>query len=193
MRDLIRDDQFFDPRFDFIGQLEAVVREKFDAVVLIRIMRGGNHHAGIGPQAPRQEGDRRRRHRTDEQYVDAHGADARHQGRLQHIAGDPRILPDDDLMTPGPAHENMRGGASQLHRGFAGHRLEIRRAPNAVGTEELTHVVLALQRIFAARSRRRPWRRLSSARHRAHEECSRPARPPGRPTPAVPHPRSSTD
>ena len=53
MRNLIRDDQIFYSRLDFVRQLEAVVRKEFDAIVLLRVMRSGNHDTGIGSEAPR--------------------------------------------------------------------------------------------------------------------------------------------
>ena len=175
---LIGHDQFFDSRLDFIWKFEPVVRKKLDAVILIGIMGCRDHDAGIGPETPCEKCDRRCRQWPHQKHVDPHGADARHQRGFQHIAGHSRILSDHDLMTPGPAHENVRSGTSQLHRSLAGHRLQISRTPDTICAEELTHVVPALQPTSAARSRRRHGPRLSSVRHRAHAEYSHPARPP---------------
>ena len=84
-------------RFDFVGQLEAVPGKKLDAVVLIGIMRRGNHHAGVGAHAAGEKRHAGRRHRTDQQHVGAHGNDARGQRGLQHVTRQPGILADKNL------------------------------------------------------------------------------------------------
>ncbi len=38
---------FFDLRFERVAQLEALVREHLDAVVLVRIVRGGDDDARV--------------------------------------------------------------------------------------------------------------------------------------------------
>ena len=50
--------------FDFVGELVAVRAEQLDAVVLVRIVRGGDHHAEVGAHRARQHGDGGGRHGT---------------------------------------------------------------------------------------------------------------------------------
>ena len=52
-------DQALDLRLDRVGQLVAVRAEELDAVVVIGIVRGGDHDAEIAAHGPRQHGDRR--------------------------------------------------------------------------------------------------------------------------------------
>ena len=43
--DLAAEDEVLDALLDFVVELVAVVAEKFDAVVLVRIVRGAEHDA----------------------------------------------------------------------------------------------------------------------------------------------------
>jgi hypothetical protein len=61
---------------DLVGQLVAVRAEQLDAVVVERIVRGGDHDAEIGAHRARQHGDRRRRHRAEQQHVHADRGEA---------------------------------------------------------------------------------------------------------------------
>ncbi len=45
--------QGLDLALDFVVQLETLAREKLDAVVLVRIVRCRDHHAGVGAHAAR--------------------------------------------------------------------------------------------------------------------------------------------
>ena len=67
--------------FDLVGELVAVRPEQLDAVVVIGIVRGRDHHADIGAQRARQHGDRRRRDRPEQEHIHAGGAEARHHAR----------------------------------------------------------------------------------------------------------------
>jgi hypothetical protein len=58
-------DQRLDLALDLVGQLVAVRTEQLDAVVVVGIVRGRDHHAEIGAHRARQHGDRRRRHRAE--------------------------------------------------------------------------------------------------------------------------------
>lgn len=59
----------------------------------------------------------------------------RRQRGLQHIPGNTSVLADDDLMSSGPAHEEMGGGPSELHGGLARHGFEIRNSSDPIRPE----------------------------------------------------------
>ena len=61
---------------DLVFQLITVCAEKFNAVVIVRIVRGSNHDAGIGAQAACHIGHTRCGQRADEKHVHSHGEDA---------------------------------------------------------------------------------------------------------------------
>ena len=94
--DLAAEDEVLDPLLDFVVELVAVVAEKFDAVVLVGIVRGAEHDAGIGAQRAGDVGDAGRGQRADEQHVRAERHDAGGERIFQHVAGKPRVLADDD-------------------------------------------------------------------------------------------------
>src|SRR5207244_12431914 len=48
--DLTAENQVLDLCFDLIVEFVAVVPEKFDAVVFVRVVRGGKNNAGIGAE-----------------------------------------------------------------------------------------------------------------------------------------------
>ena len=54
-----------------IRQLVTVGPEQLDAIVVIGIVRSGDHDAEIGAQRPCQHGDGRRRQGTEEKHIDA--------------------------------------------------------------------------------------------------------------------------
>ncbi len=111
-------DQRFDLVLDVVGQLVAVGSEQLDAVVVEGVVRGGDHDAEIGAHRARQHGDRRRGHRPEQQHVHADGGEARDQSRLDHIAGQPGILADDDAVAVFAAAEDKPGGLAHLQRQF---------------------------------------------------------------------------
>ena len=84
--DLSAEDEMLDARFDFIVELEAVVTEEFDAVVLVGIVGGGKHDAGIGPQRAGDVGHAGRREGTDEKCVGAERGEAGDDCVFQHVA-----------------------------------------------------------------------------------------------------------
>ena len=87
-------DQLLDLGFDLVGQLVAVRAEQLDAVVGIEVVRGRDHDAEVGAHRARQHGDRRRRHRAEQQHVHPDRGEAGDHGGFDHVAGEPRILAD---------------------------------------------------------------------------------------------------
>src|SRR6185437_13767838 len=59
-----------------IRQFLPVGAEEFDAIVLEGIVRGGDHHAQVGTQRPRQHGDGGGRQRAELEDIHAHGGEA---------------------------------------------------------------------------------------------------------------------
>ena len=122
-----------------IGKLAPRPGKELDAVVVVGIVRSADHYAGGESQRPREIGDRRGRHGSDEQGVHAGGGQAGFESGLEHVAGNPRVLADQHggVLYPFllPAREHLARGVAQLHH-------EIRRdrglpylAANAVGAE----------------------------------------------------------
>jgi hypothetical protein len=70
----------------------AVGPEQLDAVVVIGIVRGRDHHAEIGAHRARQHGHGGGRNRAGEQHIHADRGEPGHQAVLDHIAGKPRVL-----------------------------------------------------------------------------------------------------
>ena len=95
------EDQLLHLSLHFVGQLVALAVENLDTVVLKGIVRRGDDDTGISVLLHRQKRNGRRRNGSERHHVTAHGADARHQGGLQHIRGDACVLADgnDRLVT----------------------------------------------------------------------------------------------
>ena len=133
-----------DLSLDLVVEFVTVVPEKFDAVVLVRIVRGGEDDAGIGAQRARDVGHAGRRQRADQQNVDAERRDAGDERILQHVAGKAGVLAEHDLgsRSRGPCacglscRENVRRRAPQLEGGLGGDRLHIGHAADAVRAKD---------------------------------------------------------
>ena len=89
-------DQLLDARLERVAELEALGREHLDAVVLVRIVRGGDDHARVRVQIDRQICDRRRRDDAKQDRVAAAGRQARDERAFEHVGGNARVLADDD-------------------------------------------------------------------------------------------------
>ena len=117
-----------------VGQLEALAVEDLDAVVLRRVVRRGDDDAAVAVQLARQKRDGRRRDDARQKRRATHGHDAGGNGRLQHVAGQARVLADED----GAALEGHRGLA-ELEGHLAGQFL-VRDAANPVSAEKTCHI-----------------------------------------------------
>ena len=127
--------QAFNFHFDGVGQFLAVGTEKLDAIVVIGIVRGGDHHAQIGAQAARQHGDGGGGQRAELEHIHAHGGEARDQGAFDHVAGEARILADHHAVAMGAAGEDAPGGHAGLHGDFGCQGCGVDAATNAVGAK----------------------------------------------------------
>ncbi len=128
----------FDFGFHFVGKLVSVRAEKLDSVVLVRVMRGGNHDAEVCAQGPHEHGDRRRRNRPELHDIHADGSEAGNQRGLDGIAGKPRIFPDYHPVASAAIGEHVARSHANLQRDLRRHWEDIRFAANAVGSEEFS-------------------------------------------------------
>ncbi len=129
-------DQRLDLALDRIRQLVPIGAEQLDAVILVRIVRGRDHHAKIGAHGAGEHGDGRRRHRAEQQHVDAHGGEARLQRRLDHVARQPRILADHNAMAMLAIAEGEARRLPDLERELGRDRL-VGHAAHPIGAEIL--------------------------------------------------------
>lgn len=135
----------FDTGFDFIIELVAIVPEKFDAVILVGIVRSGEDDAGIGAKRSRDVGHTRCRKGADQQGIAPQRGEARDHGIFEHVTREAGVLADDDFQFSmaglgAVVTENMGGGTAQLESGLGCYRLDIRSAPNAVGSKKFFRV-----------------------------------------------------
>ena len=87
-------DELFEFILHSVRQFVAVAAEELDAVVGKRIVRGRDHDACHRLVRAREIGDRRRRNHARQQSSAGRRADARRQRRLEHLARDACIAPD---------------------------------------------------------------------------------------------------
>ena len=127
----------FDRQFILVRQLEAVRAEQLDAIVLIGIVAGRDHHAHVSPQFPRQQGHGGSRHGAEQDHVHAHAGKARNHGVFQHIAGKPRVLADHHPVAVLPAQEVRSRRLPHLHGGGRCHHTGVGPPANPVGAEKL--------------------------------------------------------
>ena len=128
--------QGLDLDFDLVRQLVAVRPEQLDAVVVERVVRGRDHHPEIGAQGPGQHGDRRGRHRPDQDDVHPHGDEARGERGFEHVARQAGVLADDDGMAVIAAGEDAPRRHADAERDLRRHRIGVGRSADAVGAEE---------------------------------------------------------
>jgi len=124
-----------------IGQLVAVRPEQLDAVILIGVVRGGDHDPEIAAHHPRQHRDGRCRQRAQQHHVHPHGQEPGGKRGFQHVAGEPRVLADDDAVAVIAAPEMRTRRQRQLQRRRGRDRLAIGLAPDPVGPEQLARHV----------------------------------------------------
>ena len=116
--------------------------EKFDAVVLVSIMRSGKDDAGIGAKRASDVSHTGCRQRPDNENIDTERCDSCHQRVLKHVTRKARVLAEHDFGARsgrGPARvqlrENERRRAAEFQRSFRRDRLDVRDAANAISTE----------------------------------------------------------
>ena len=114
-------------------------------------MGGRNHDPRISSQAARHVSYSRRGQGADEQDINPHRENARRDGVFEHIAGQARILADDDFMLAKPpgaflqCFEDVRGSPSEFQGRFRRYWLDVRCSPDSVGPKDsfmLSHTAL---------------------------------------------------
>ena len=95
--DLAAKDQIFDLLLDLVVELVAVVPEKFDSVIFVRIVRRGENDARVGPERSRDVSYAGSWQRPDDQNIDAERGNACDQRVLEHVTGEPRVLAENNL------------------------------------------------------------------------------------------------
>src|SRR5207247_9597467 len=83
--------------FYMIVQLVAVVPEKFDAIIFVRIVRSGENDAGIGTQRSRDVSHTGRRQRTDDENIYPERGDSGDERVFEHVLRKTRVLVKDDF------------------------------------------------------------------------------------------------
>ena len=124
-----------DAVLDLVGKLEAVRPEQLDAVVVVGIVRGRDHHAHVGAQGMHQHRHGRRRDRAEQEHVHAGGAQARDQRVFDHVARQAGVLAEDDAMAMASALEGKAGGHADAHGDLGGHGELVGSPANAIGAE----------------------------------------------------------
>jgi len=102
-----------DGQFPVIGQLLATRGEELDAVVVVAVVRRADDDAKVQAQRPREVGNAWGGQRAAEQNVHASRREASLQGRLQHVAGDARVLADQHRRALGAAPQHLADGVAQ--------------------------------------------------------------------------------
>ena len=128
--------QRFDLKFPFVGQFVAVRTEQLDAVIFVSIMRRGDHHPQIGPQAAGQHRDGWRRQWAQQGDVHTRTDETGGQSRLDQIARQACIFADHDFVSVRPAREQQARGLSQAQGDISGHGRGIGLASDTVRAEQ---------------------------------------------------------
>ena len=132
-----------DGRLD--GRLGGVIKlfaqggKELDAIVKIRVVRGTDHHPGIGAQGTGQKRNGRRRHRPEQLHIGAGGHQSRLQCRFEHVTGNPGVLADHHHRPPAAlGREHPPQGIAQAQHEFCGDHAVANPATDAIGTKIAT-------------------------------------------------------
>src|SRR6185437_12985568 len=129
--------------FNFVVELVTVRAEKFNSVVGVGIVRGGDDDAGIGAEAAGDISHAGSWERSDEQHVHAHGENAGGNGVFEHVTREPRVLAENNFVAAASAglgfeiFKNVPGGAAEFQCSFRCDGFNIRNATDTVRTEDL--------------------------------------------------------
>ena len=89
-----------DRKLHLVGQLSAVGVEELDAVIRVGVVGRADDDSRRRAQCPSEVRDCRGWHRPEQHYIRSGGGETRFQHGLEHVAGNPRVLADDDLVPP---------------------------------------------------------------------------------------------
>jgi hypothetical protein len=140
--DLAGENELLNFFLDLIVQFIAVVSEKFNAIVLIWIVRSGKDDAGVRPQRSRDVSHTGGGQRSNNENIYSERSDSRHQRVLQHVPGKTRVLAEHDFRTrpvgrPARIHlrEHVRRGAAKFQRRLRRHRLHVCDTSHAISSK----------------------------------------------------------
>ena len=124
--------------------LLAGTGEELDAVVIVRIMGGGDHHTAVKAIGPGHIGNGGRGGDMEQAGFRAGGGDAAGEGILKHIAGAPGVLADDDpgrtLQSLLPSEISIIPAQKAAHlKGMIHRQGHIGFPPEAIGSKIFTH------------------------------------------------------
>ncbi len=128
----------FDRALGGVVELLALGGEELDAVVVVRIVRGADHDAGVGAERTGQERDRRGRHRPEQLHIGPGGDQPGLQRRFEHVAGNARVLADHHrrpCSAFGAGAEHAAQRIAQAHHEIGGNRALPDPAADAIGAE----------------------------------------------------------
>ncbi len=128
--------QCLDLNLHIVGQLGAIRAEQLDSIVLIGVVRGGDHHAQIGPQGACEHRHGGRRKWPEQGNVHAGADKAGGKSGFQHVTGQPCVLADDDAVAVVPASEQQPGGLAQTQGDSRRHWFGVSPAPDTIGAEQ---------------------------------------------------------
>ena len=117
----VRIDQLFDFGFILVTEFKSIMTEQLDAVVMIGVVRGGNHDTDICAQRARQHGYCWGWHRAKLENIHAGGREARNKRVFDHIAGKAGILTHNDAVAVCAAFERYTHSHANFHGGFRCH------------------------------------------------------------------------
>ena len=129
--------QRLDRQLDFVGQLLAGSAEELDAVVMIGIVRGGNHHTGLQTQGAGQVGDARRGQRASQIDIHASSGKTGLQRGFQHIARNAGVFANQHARAVAAVvvDQHLAGGVAQPQDKVRGNRRLADFTANAIGAE----------------------------------------------------------
>ena len=122
--------------FGLIGQFVAIGPEKLDAIVLMRIVAGGNHHAHIGPHRCCDHPNRRRGRWAQKKDIHAGRGKARRQRIFEHIAGQAGVLADHHTVVGLTVPPKIApGGCAKFQGDLCGHGCGVCPPAHTVGAK----------------------------------------------------------
>jgi hypothetical protein len=133
-----RDVAFHQPLDRFlvsVAELEAIGAEQLDAVVVVRVVAGRDHHPEVGAHLAGEQRDRRGRQRPGQYHVHSHAGEPGDERGLHHVARQAGVLADDHAMLVVTAQEVPPGGLANFHRGRRVEQPRVGAAADAVGAE----------------------------------------------------------
>ena len=107
--------QLLNHQFHFIWQLGALTGKELDAIIVMRIVRGTDDNAGLRLKSTGQIGHCRSWHRPQKLHIGAGSSQPSLKSRLEHIAGNARVLANQNAALAVLAESHARRPAELEH------------------------------------------------------------------------------